>query len=206
MTEENKQLQKQEASPLSGTLRNIIAGDYFRQQIEKVLPKHLSPERFCRVALTSMTKIPKLQKCDKASFLNAILALSSFGLEPGGWRAHLIPFENKKRGVVECQLVIGFQGYVELITNTDTVSNIHCDVMCENDEFEYDRGILTRHKIDFKKPRGKPYGAYALIRFKDGSEKCEVIPKDDIYLIRDKSSGWKAFKAGFAKSSPCKFS
>lgn len=29
-----------------------------------------------------------------------------------------------------------------------TVSNIHADVVCDNDEFEYDRGELKRHKID----------------------------------------------------------
>ena len=37
---------------------------------------------------------------------------------------------------------------------------------------------------------------------RDGSTKCEVMSRDEIYAVRDKSSGWQAFKAGYAKQSP----
>jgi recombinational DNA repair protein RecT len=74
-------------------------------------------------------------------------------------------------------------------------------VICENDEFEYDRGEIVIHKIDFRKPRGEAYAAYVILRLRDGGTKTEVIPKDEIYAIRDKSQGWKAFKGGKVFSS-----
>ena len=91
------------------TLRQHLSSPSFSAEVSKALPKHLTPDRFLRVALTALTKTPKLADCDQASFFSALLTLSQFGLEPDGRRAHLIPFDNKKRGVLECQLIIDFK-------------------------------------------------------------------------------------------------
>jgi phage RecT family recombinase len=64
-------------------------------------------------------------------------------------------------------------------------------VVCYADEFEYDKGKLKKHKIDFKGIRGEMYAAYALCRFKDGSEKCEVMTKEEIEKIRSKAKAGK---------------
>lgn len=156
-------------------------------QLAHALPKHLSAERFCRVALTQLTRTPKLAECDQASFFQALFTLSQFGLEPDGRRAHLIPFENRKRGCVECQLIIDYKGLVEIAMRTGLISNIHADIVCDNDEFEYDIGQIKRHKIDFKKPRGKQYAVYAICRFKNGSEKCDVMTLEEVAAIRARS-------------------
>lgn len=184
------------------TLRGMLAGDEFKRAVSQVLPKHLTPDRFVRVAILAMTRTPKLAQCEKASFFGSLMTLSQLGIEPDGRRAHLIPFENRKRGVVECQLIVDYKGIAELVQRSGLVSNLHADVVCENDEFEFNCGEVTKHKIDFRKPRGLMYAAYAMARMKDGSNKCEVMGRDEIYLVRDKSSGWKAFKAGYAKESP----
>ena len=75
---------------------------------------------------------------------------------------------------------------------TNNVSKIHADVVCENDVFVYDRGEITEHSIDFRKPRGDVYAAYALIKMKDGSEKCEVLSRDEIEVIRNRSRAGKS--------------
>lgn len=175
------------AKKAPASLRQLLEGELFQEQISKALPKHLTPERFIRVAVTTMNRTPKLAQCDQASFFNALLTLSQLGLEPDGRRAHLIPFNNTKKGIVECQLIVDYKGIVELIYNTGDVSFIHADVVCENDEFIYDRGVLQKHQIDFKKPRGAVYAAYTLFRFKDGTEKIEVMTKEEIDAIRKRS-------------------
>ena len=81
------------------------------------------------------------------------------------------------------------------------VSSIHADVICENDEFEYNMGEIVTHKIDFRKPRGDAYAAYVILRLRDGGTKTEVIPKAEIYAIRDKSQSWRAFKTGKVSQS-----
>ena len=183
----------EKVNKVPATIRQLLEGDIFREQVGKALPKHLTPDRFIRVAVTTMNRVPMLAQCDQASFFNALLTLSQLGLEPDGRRAHLIPFRNNKKGIVECQLIVDYKGIVELISNAGDVANIHADVVCDNDTFVYDKGVLQQHNIDFKAPRGEVYAAYALIRFKDGTEKCEVMTKDEIAAIRKRS---KAAESG----------
>jgi len=176
---------QQEQKPL--TIRDRLESDMFKEQIAKVLPKHLSPDRMTRVAITATMRVPKLAKCDQTSFFNAMLTLSQLGLEPDGRNAHLIPFENRKANIVECQLIIDYKGFVQLIMQTGLVSRIHADVVRENDEFDYDRGILKSHKPNFRKDRGKVFAVYCIIAMKDGTEKCEVMSRDDVEAVRKRS-------------------
>lgn len=169
------------------SIRQHLEGPDFEEAVRKALPRHLKPDRFIRIALTAMTKTPKLAQCDKASFFSALLTLSQFGLEPDGRRAHLIPFENRKRGVIECQLIIDYKGLAELVYRSGLVSSLHADAVCENDVFEYDAGEIKRHVIDFKKPRGKAYAYYAICRFRDGGSKAEVMTLDVVNAIRARS-------------------
>lgn len=169
------------------TLRDRMKSEAVLAEIAKALPKHLSAERMSRVALTAITRTPMLEQCDQASFLRCMMDLSQWGLEPDGRLAHLIPFRNNKKNIVECQLIIDYKGLVELAMRTGQISKIHADVVCDNDVFLYDRGEVKAHQIDFKNPRGNVYAAYAIVRMKDGSEKCEVLSRDEIESIRKRS-------------------
>lgn len=182
----NEMTQTQQGGSLT-TIKAWLQNDQFKGAIAQALPKHVTPDRFLRVAITAVTKTPKLAQCEQASFLNSLLTLSQLGLEPDGRRAHLIPFENRKRGVVECQLIVDYKGMVELVMRSGLVSYIHADVVKEHDEFIHDKGQLISHRIDFKSPRGKPYAFYALCKMKDGTEKCEVMTLEEVEAIRQRS-------------------
>ncbi len=184
------------------TVKGWLQSDEFKEAIGKALPKHMTPDRFLRIAITATMRTPKLLQCTQESLFGCLLALSQAGLEPDGRRAHLIPFENRKNNTVECTLILDYKGLAELVMRSGLVSSVHADVVCQNDDFEYDRGFIVRHKINFKEPRGEAYAAYAVIRFKDGTEKTEVMPQEDIYAIRNRGQGWQAFKKGYAKQSP----
>lgn len=164
-----------------GTIRERLEGPDFKSAIAQVLPKHLTPERMVRVAIVALTKTPKLAECDQASLFGAMLTLSQLGLEPDGRRAHLIPYGKT------CQLVIDYKGLVELAMRSGDVSNIHADVICRNDDFESNMGRISRHVFDLSKERGDVIGAYAICRFKDGSEKAEILSKSEIDGIRKRS-------------------
>ena len=176
------------------SLRNEIESPAFRDAVAKVLPKILPPERFVRVACTAMTRTPKLRECDRASFFSAMLSLAQTGLEPDGRRAHLIPFENRKRGVVECQLIIDYKGLAELAMRSGLLSYLHADVVRDGDLFDYSLGEIRQHvphflRRDANKPEkaGDVFAAYALAKFKDGSAKAEVMSADDVEAIRRRS-------------------
>jgi len=182
---ENQALTKPSPKPL--TLRQRIESDDFKTQVARALPRHLTPDRFIRVAATAIMRTPLLAECDQVSFYNALLTLSQLGLEPDGRRAHLIPFRNNKRNCVECQLIVDYKGLAELAMRSGVISFLHADIVCEEDGFGYDRGQIISHSINFRKPRGPAYAVYALARFKDGSEKSEVMSMEDVEAIRKRS-------------------
>lgn len=169
------------------TIRHLLESESFKEQVARALPKHLTPDRFIRVAVTATLKTPALAQCDQGSFFNSLLSLSQLGLEPDGRRAHLIPFKNNKLGITECQLIIDYKGLVELAMRSGSVANIHADVVCENDTFTYDCGEIKEHKINFRKPRGAVYASYAFCKFKDGTIKAEVMSLEEIEAIKSRS-------------------
>ena len=169
------------------TIRDQLESPKFREEIAKALPKHLTPDRFIRVAVSTLTRTPKLKECEPVSLFGAMLTLSQLGIEPDGRRAHLIPFENRKRGVVECQLIVDYKGLAEMAMRSGVVSYLHADVVCDADIFEENMGEIIAHKIDRRKPRGEVYAAYAICKFKDGTAKAEVMSSDEIEAIRKRS-------------------
>jgi recombination protein RecT len=162
-------------------LKDLLGGEKFKNAIAAILPKHLTAERMARVAISALGRVPKLAQCDQKSFFSCMMTLSQLGLEPDGRRAHLIPYGN------QCTLIIDYKGLVELIMRTGNVSSIHADVICQNDEFEYDCGEVKKHLINFKKERGEMYAVYCIITFKDGTKKSEVMSKKDVDKIRSRS-------------------
>lgn len=178
----------QAVAPKKKTIQDLVVG--YKPQFAAALPKCITPDRFVRVALTCFNITPRLRSCTPESLITALIRCAQFGLEPDGRRAHLIPYGD------EATLLIDYKGLAELAMRSNMVSNIHADIVCENDEFEYDRGRLVKHRIDFKKDRGLPYAAYSFVQMKDGTESCAVMSKSEIEEIRDNfSMGWRKDKA-----------
>lgn len=169
------------------TLRDILTGDQMKKQFALALPKHLSPDRFVRIALTALTKTPKLQQCTQSSFFACLLDLSQLGLEPDGRKAHLIPYGE------QCQLLVDYKGLVELARRSGQVSDIHADVVCEGDFFDYSFGSEGKliHKPTLKE-RGKVTAAYSFVKLKDGSVSFEVMSVDEIMAIKKRSKAGNA--------------
>ncbi len=163
------------------TLNEIFTSDYVVAAIQNAAPKHLKAERFLRIANTAMTRTPQLKDCTLASVWDCLMELSSLGLEPDGRRAHLIPYGTK------CTLLVDYKGIVECVRRSGEVSDIHAEIVCENDEFEYDKGKVTIHRINFRKPRGEMFAVYDYVKFKDGTESYDVMGKEDVDKIRERS-------------------
>ena len=196
--------QKQNANAIAlnpkSEIKDWLQSDTLKNQIAQALPSICKPERFMRVLLSSIQKVPKLMQCSKASLLNAFITCSQLGIEPDGIRAHLIPYGQT------CQLIIDYKGIVELALRSGKISNIHADIVCDNDVFEYDMGEIKSHKIDFKNGRGEMYAVYAIARFKDGTKQSCVMTKDEVEAIRKKSKAgnsgaWLDFYNEMAKKT-----
>jgi recombination protein RecT len=178
----NEQPNKQALARTSKDVRALIQSEQFKSQIAMVLPKHVTPERMTRVALTALLKTPALLECSQESLLNALLVCSQAGLEPDGRLAHLIPY-----GKV-VQVIFDYKGLVTLALRNGAES-VYADKVCEADFFEacVEDGIkrLT-HKPDYRKARGEAVCYYAVCK-RNKEVDWEVMTKEDVDAIRNRS-------------------
>lgn len=189
------------------TIKEQLNNPSVLAQIQKALPSHMSAERMARVALTALTRTPKLAQCTQASFFKCLLDLSAWGLEPDGRRAHLIPYKD------ECTLILDYKGIVELCFRSGFTKNIHADVVRAGDLFEFNLGRVERHtpwsfRTDDAKPekQGDIVAAYCIVQMKDDATHQEVMTKQEIDAIRSRSragnSGpWQSDYAEMAKKT-----
>ncbi len=181
------------------TIRDMMAKN--QKLIESALPRHMSPDRFLRIALTSMSKNPKLLECTPRSLFGAVLQCAQLGLETDDLRgqAYLIPFRNK--GVYEVQVMVGYKGFLELVYRTKKVLDITAEVVHEQDEFSFQHGsgdneFLT-HKPYMGDDPGELIAAYVKVKFAAGHERFAVLPRREVMkaasssrAYRDNSGPW----------------
>lgn len=177
---------------------SLLQSDDVKSKVALALPRHMRPDRMIRVMLTTVNNNPKLLNCSRESLLAALLKCSQYGLEPDGRHAHLIPYGD------QVQLIFDYKGLVDLVRRSGEVADIHCDVVRETDEFEFsygDGGKLV-HKPNLKTTeRGPIFCAYSYVKLKDGYQSYEVMSVDEVEAIKERSSGYQAWKSGKVKSS-----
>ncbi len=160
------------------------------KQIEAALPKHMTPDRMARIALTEIRQNPKLQEANPLSFFGAIIKCSQLGLEPG-FDCHLVPFKQ------EVQVIPGYKGLSKLVRNTGEVKSITAHVVYENDTYDVSLGCDENitHKPMLSGPRGEKLFAYAVATFKDGAKQIEPMTREEIELAREHSMPYKNYEA-----------
>lgn len=175
--------------------KNLITllGD-MKDQFALVLPKHLTPDRLVRIAITQLRINPDLKNSDPASFIAAIMTSAQLGLEPDGilGHAYLVPFNKKGKLLKQVQLIPGYKGLLTLARNSGEVQSISAHEVCKNDKFDFAYGLNERlEHIPAAGERGDITHFYAIAKFKDGSHHMDVMTVQEINKIRStsKSSG-----------------
>lgn len=161
-------------------IKSFIQSDAFKNQVAMALPKHMTPDRFCRVALTACLKTPQLLKCSRESLLSCMIQCSQFGLEPDGRHAHLIPYKDA------CTLIIDYKGLIALAKRSGEIRDIGAMIVKEKDEFDWVNGVVT-HRIDWRNPRGESQCVYSYVEGTDGVRSYEVMTMDEVKAVRGRS-------------------
>lgn len=158
-----------------------------KSEIGRALPKGMEADRIARLALTQVKKTPRLSQCTAQSFAGALLTSSALGLEPGvNGECYLVPYRDNKSGVVECQLIIGYQGIAKLYWQSPLAEYIDTQWVGENDEFDYAKGLNPHleHK-PARGDRGIPIFYYAIVRVRGSSQPIwDVFTPDQIKKLR----------------------
>ena len=171
-------------------------------ELAKALPRHLTPDRMIRLALTVYGRDSKLQQCSPDSALVAVVQAAQLGLEldPILGHAYLIP----RKGVAT--LLVGYRGYLELARRSGQVSQFYAHVVHERDSFSFSYGTnLHLEHVPADGDAGPPVKVYAFLRLKDGSFDLEVIPWSKVLMMQaehGKNGGpWKTHLEEMARKS-----
>lgn len=177
----------------------------YRTDFASVMPTHIKPDAWVRIAVGALKKGKKVQVDRTTSrfeleiaaennpgvFLAALLDAARLGLEPGTEQYYLTP--RKVRGQLEILGVVGYQGIIELMYRAGAVASVVAEVVYAGDSFAFQPGIdeVPRHVIDWDADdRGQLRLVYAYARMRDGAtSKVVVLTKHDIARIKESSQG-----------------
>lgn len=174
----NKKPQKNNTN----TMISILDSAVMKEQFKKALPKYMTTDRFVRMAITAINSNPLIAEGSQSSVFAAMMNSAQLGLEfntPLG-EAYLIPYENKKKGIVEINFQVGYQGLLKLAYNTGQFKRITAREVKANEEFEinYGTGEIS-HKPCLTGEGGDVIGYYAIYQTKDGGQDVFYMSKED---------------------------
>lgn len=149
----------------------------------KTILRGVDPKVLVYAVMNSIAKTPKLLDCTQKSLLRSVVYLAQIQLMPDtpDQHAHLIPYGT------ECQVIVNYQGYIELAHRSGRVETIYAHLVYENDEF--DEVLGTERKLHHKPfrggDRGKIIGAYAVARLLNGGVEWEYMTWDELEKVRN---------------------
>jgi recombination protein RecT len=181
-----------------------------KDHFHRALPSHFNPERFTRIALTSVSKNPKLAECSSASLLGSLMTFAQLGLEPDTplGHAYLVPFGG------EVTPIIGYKGYLDMAYRTGNFEVIDVHEVYECDEFNYTMGLdpTLTHKPGVP-PKGKSRGEailfYAFYKMKNGGRRFRVSTREECLehgrktskSFNSKSMPWQKYQESMCKKT-----
>lgn len=177
-----------------GAARPRAGGDASREAVDNlnkyaadfatVLPSHLNPQQWLRLAAGLLRKNPDLAGAalrNPQSFFAALMDCARKGLTPGD-TYHLVPIGGEIVGITD------YTGEIEMIYRAGMVRSIKCEVVYERDVFEFDPSTDDRpkHRIDWTADdRGQMRLVYAFAEFKDGgTSRVVVLRRSEVEQIR----------------------
>jgi recombination protein RecT len=181
--------------------------------LSRVAAKSIDLDRLRGVAMMAVTRQPGLLECHPPTVIHAILRVAEMGLELGtGYgHAYLVPFRNERTKRKECQLIIGYQGMIELALRSERVKAISSKPWFAEDVFDYEEGssprIYHKPKLDGERTWASLLGCYMIAQLDGGLWQCEVMTKKEIAAIRARSKSgeqgpWNSDTLEMAKKCP----
>jgi recombination protein RecT len=115
------------------SVATLLLSPAMQTQLRLALPRHVTPERLARIAVTEIRRTPKLLTCTRESLLGAIMQAAQLGLEPGVLgECWLIPYKT------EATFVIGYRGLVQLAWRSGQIESVHAHAVFDGDAFAFD--------------------------------------------------------------------
>lgn len=159
-----------------------------KPQLAMAVPKHMTPERVIRVAITAVQRTPALLECSPLSICGAVMQAAELGLELSGvlGQAYLIPRNNKHTQQKEANFQIGYRGLIALAHRSGRVSSFAARIVYPTDEFKFSYGTNPHIEHVPSGDEGEWTYVYAVLIEKDGGKDFEVMSRRQVLAHRDR--------------------
>jgi phage RecT family recombinase len=166
---------------------NTIASPETQAQVQRMLPKDVSIDRFTETAIAALQTRPELVECEKNSLYTAILRCAKDGLLPDGRQAAIVAFNTKvlvngkETWVKKAQAMPMVEGVVLLLAKAGV--SAYAVSVYANDKVRVwndDTGQHFEHEPVTFGARGERLGAVAVGRDKHGHTWVEAMNMEDL--------------------------
>ena len=169
--------------------------------IKAVLPKHLPPDRFIKILRVASSQTPLIYDCEGSTINECIMVLAELGLDVSKARQHaaLIPYRNKRKGIIELQVQVMYKGLIDIALRDGRIVSIEAHVVHKNDIFKCRFGSepVLEHEPRWEGDPGDTIAAYAVARLAGGTTQWEVMTRAELDKVQKCSqdtrpdSAWK---------------
>ncbi len=172
--------------------------DRFKQELamreshlRSLLPQAMTVDKFQGIVVAAVADNMDLLDCDRASLLKACLSAAELGLSlnKNMGEADILKVWDGRLKKNIAQFRPRYKGLMKLALQSGEVLKIESRLVYANDTFEVEEGIEPRiiHKHGLSN-RGEMVGAYCVWKLKNGETQFEIMNKEQILAIRDRSS------------------
>lgn len=165
------------------TLRQWLAAPERQTELEKALPKGLTPAHFTRVVMTATLRNPRIAECSLESIWLAVMESAQAGLELDGRQAALVPFKGTAK------FIPMYQGLIQAAYKHPRVQEIRALPVFNGEHFRYGEGLKTtlEHIPGSTRDPSDLIAAYAVARVAGTGHVVRVMFKKEIDAHRARS-------------------
>ena len=147
------------------------------------LPSTVSPDAFRNAAIVAFQNNPDLRKCNPESIFVAVRELAGMGLMPDGREAAIVPY----KGRAQANPMVA--GLIKVVRQSGLIASMWADVIYEGEtidvyiedgERKWDHTNEDGSRIRAMLRSGEIIGAYAAVKFKDGTSDFEPMTREQI--------------------------
>lgn len=173
----------------------------YRDDFAAVLPSHLPPASFVRLAQGVLRRDENLMRTAAAnpqSLMAAMLDCARLGHEPGTPAYYFVPIKGAIEGWE------GYRGVIERIYRAGAVQSVRAAAVRENDVYEYEEGMPSVvHRYERFAPaeqRGPLVGVYAYaLMAAGGISRVVELDREEVYKHRDMNPSNKRADSPWSK-------
>jgi len=176
------------AKPMDRFKQELVARE---GHLRSLLPQTMTVDKFQAIVVAAVADNMDLLDCDRGSLLKACLNAAELGLSlnKNMGEADILKVWDGRMKKNVAQFRPRYKGLMKLALQAGEVLKIESRLVYEKDVFEVEEGIEPRiiHKHGLS-DRGDMIGAYCVWKLKNGETQFEIMSKEEILSIRNRSS------------------